>query len=214
MPDTETGCRLYAVIEAAEAAPDRLAAAFAAADLACVLIVPAAGRTLDAAAASPLVELAQRRGAAALVVGDAGLARRLKADGVHLHAAADLVETYQAARSLLGPSGIIGIDAGLSRHDAMTLAEAGADYVAFGAPAHVQDRDRARARRDELVAWWAEIFQVPCVALDVETPPEAAALAEAGADFVGLALPVGASAATRDLVSTVAAAITTHATAS
>ena len=84
MPDAETTCQLYVVIEAGDAAPERLAAALAAADLASVLIVPPAGRALDAAAARPLIELAQRRGAAALVAADARLARSLGADGVHL----------------------------------------------------------------------------------------------------------------------------------
>jgi thiamine-phosphate pyrophosphorylase len=215
VPEAETGCQLYAVIEAGEAAPERLAAAFGAADLASVLIVPAAGRTLDAAAARPLVDYAQRRGAAALIAADASLARRLGADGVHLGASADIEGAYHAARGILGADDVIGVDPGISRHDAMTLAEAGADYMAFGAPAHLQDRDKARARRDELVAWWAEIFQVPCVVFDVETAAEAEALAAAGADFVALTLPAGQSpAAARDLVAAVAAAIGARETAS
>jgi thiamine-phosphate pyrophosphorylase len=107
----------------------------------------------------------------------------------------------------LGSGAVIGIDAGLSRHDAMTLAEAGADYIAFGAPAHLQDRDKARARRDDLVDWWAAIFEVACVALDVESPPEARQLAAAGADFIGVTLPAGLAAApTRALVADMAAA--------
>lgn len=208
MHDAETGCELYAVIEAGEAAPERLAAAFAAADIASVLIVPAAGRTLDAAAARPLVDYAQRRDAAALIAADARLARSLGADGVHLGSPADLEDAYQAARGILGAGGVIGVDAGISRHDAMTMAEAGADYIAFGAPAHLKDRDKALARRDELVAWWGEIFQVPCVVFDVETAEEAQALAAAGADFVALRLPAGQSAAAaRDLVTAVTAAI-------
>jgi thiamine-phosphate pyrophosphorylase len=90
----------------------------------------------------------------------------------------------------------------------MTVAEDGADYVAFGAPAHLKDRAKARLRRDELVAWWAEIFEAPCVALDVETPEEAEALARAGADFVGLRLPCAApAAATRELVGAIAAVL-------
>jgi len=209
------GCQLYVVIEAGDAAPERLAAAFGAADLASVLIVPPAGRPLDAAAARPLIEVAQRRGAAALVATDARLARSLGADGVHLGSPADPGDAYQAARAILGPSGVIGVDPGISRHDAMTLAEAGADYIAFGAPAHLKDRDKARTRRDELVAWWAEIFQVPCVAFDVETAQEADALAAAGVDFVAVTLPAGQSAAAaRDLVAAIAAAIGARETAS
>lgn len=209
------GCQLYVVIEAGDAAPERLAAAFGAADLASVLIVPPAGRPLDAAAARPLIEAAQRRGAAALVATDARLARSLGADGVHLGSPADASDAYQAARAILGPSGVIGVDPGISRHDAMTLAEAGADYIAFGAPAHLKDRDKARTRRDELVAWWAEIFQVPCVVFDVETAQEADALAAAGVDFVAVTLPAGQSAAAaRDLVAAIAAAIGARETAS
>ena len=208
MPDAETACQLYAVIETADAAPERLVAAFAAADIASILIVPPAGRTLDAASAAPLIELAQRRGAAALVAGDARLARTLKADGVHLANRPDLEQAYREARDALGSGRLIGIDAGISRHDAMTLAEAGVDYVAFGAPAHLKDRDKARMRRNELIAWWAEIFQLPCVAFDVETADEARALAEHGTDFVAVALPTGQpAAAARDLVADIAAAI-------
>ena len=36
-------------------------------------------------------------------------------------------------------------------------------------PEFVGDMETARARRLDLIAWWAEIFEVPCVAFDVET---------------------------------------------
>ena len=186
MTDAEPSCRLYAVVEADGASHERLAAALTVADLASVLIVPGGG-ILDAKGAGPLVELAQRANVAALIAGDAQLARTLRADGVHLDTAESLA-AYQDARSLLGARAIVGADPGISRHDAMAFAEAGADYVAFGAPAHLNDRDKARARRDELVEWWAEIFQIPCVAFDVETPEEASRLARAGVDFIGVRL--------------------------
>jgi thiamine-phosphate pyrophosphorylase len=206
LADADEGCQLYAVVEAGEGALARLEAALAAADIACALIVAPAGRALDAAGARPLIEVARQGGATVLLAGDASLARSLGADGVHIGGAANLADAYQEARRILG-SEVVGIDPGISRHDAMSLAEAGADYVAFGAPAHLKDRDKARTRRNELVAWWAEIFQVPCVALDAGTAEEARALAEAGADFVALTLGSGLPpAAARDLAQTFAAA--------
>jgi thiamine-phosphate pyrophosphorylase len=201
-------CQLYAVVEAGEAALERLNAALAAARIASVLVVPGSGTTLDAQAAQPLIQAAQKNGAVALIADDAQLARTLRADGVHLGSTKDLASAYAVARSVLGQRGIVGIDPGLSRHDAMTLAEAEADYIAFGAPAHLKDGDKARARRDELIAWWAEIFQAPCVAFDVETAEEAEALSLSGADFIAIKLPTGATpAATADFVAGIAAAL-------
>jgi thiamine-phosphate pyrophosphorylase len=204
----ETATQLYAVVEAGEAALDRFTAALSAAEFASMLIVAPAGGALDAAAAHPLVEAAQGKDVAALISDDAQLARTLRADGVHLSPTKNLSDAYAEARGILGRVGIVGVDPGISRHDAMTLVEDGADYLAFGAPSHLNDRAKARIRRDELIAWWGEIFEAPCVAFDVETPEEAEALSRAGADFIAIRLPVGTTpAATRELVADIAAAL-------
>jgi thiamine-phosphate pyrophosphorylase len=183
-----TGTRLFIIVEASIEGR-ALESLVASGDSAVVLFAPLPGGSLEPARLKPLVEIAQAKGAAALVEADAKLARTLRADGVHLPWSKDVVARYREARESLGQRFIVGADAGRLRDDAMTLGEAGADYVGFGIPPHVSDRETARERRLELVAWWSEIFEVPCVAFDVETLEEAATLARAGADFVALAMP-------------------------
>lgn len=186
--------RLYLVIDCGESAADRLAAALTVASPSSVLIVPAVGAALEAQAVLPLIAAIQATGAAALLLDDAQLARVTKADGVHLSWSKEAIARYEEARDILGQRFIVGIDAGRSRHDAMELGEAGADYVAFGIPAHVEDRGTAVDRRLDLCAWWSEIFEVPCVAFDVTSLEEAEDAARAGADFVAVRIPDGASA--------------------
>ncbi len=190
-----TGCGLYAVVESGDGAGERLSAALGAAPLAAVLIAPPAGQRLGADQAKPLLQRARQAGVATLLLDNVDLAHALGADGVHLAAPDDPPAAYRAAREALGADRAIGVDAGVSRHAAMVLAEAGADYVGFGAPPHLKDRDKARVRRAEMVAWWAPIFEVPCVAFDVETCEEAAALAADGADLVAVTLAAGMDAA-------------------
>lgn len=188
----EAATRLYLVVEAGTAVAN-VAAVLGAADVAALLIAPADDAQLDVAAAKPLVELAQQHGVAALIEADAQLARTLRADGVHVPVSKDIIASYGEARDIVGGRFIVGADAGRSRDDAMTLGEANADYIAFGIPAFVEDRVTARERQRELIAWWSEIFEVPCVALDVETFADAGELAKAGADFVALRLPSDAT---------------------
>jgi len=106
----ETATQLYAVVEAGEAALDRLTVALSAAEFASMLILPPAGGTLDAATARPLIEAAQEKNVAALIADDAQLARTLRADGVHLSATKKLADAYAEARSILGRVGIVGVD--------------------------------------------------------------------------------------------------------
>jgi len=157
--------------------------------VATVLIEPDVDNPPSPSDLAKAVSAIQQRGVATLVAGDASLARVVKADGTHLSVSKAPVAAYGEARETLGTRFIVGVDVGRTRHDAMSLGEAGADYVAFGIPAHVEDRDTARGRRLDLIGWWSEIFEIPCVAFDVETPEEAEDLARAGADFVAVRLP-------------------------
>ena len=181
MAEAAPPCRLYLTLPAkpSPTVERSLAEIIEAVDVACVLLSPAEA---DDALDLRLRELTQSRDVAFLVEHDTGRAKRIGADGVHLPADAAL---YGQAREHLGQRAIIGVGCNKSRHEAMLLAELGADYVAFGQTASPSDREREE--RAGLLAWWSEIFVVPCVAWNVETLEEAAHLARLGADFVALA---------------------------
>jgi thiamine-phosphate pyrophosphorylase len=180
MAEVKPRCRLYLQLPAQPSAKleAQLAQALASADAACVLLCRDDAPT-DESHAGRLLDLIQGRGVACLIEADARLAERLGTDGLHI-AADD--EAYRKARDLLGESASIGAGCGQSRHDAMRLAELGVDYIAFG-PAAASDIGEID-QYAELIAWWSEIFVVPCVAWNVDSPEDAARLAALGADFV------------------------------
>jgi thiamine-phosphate pyrophosphorylase len=186
MAEAAPPCRLYLTLPATPSPviERSLAEIIEAADVACVLLCQ------DAADADPALDLRLREltlahDVALLVENDAARAKRIGADGVHLPADAAL---YGQTREHLGQRAIIGVGCKESRHGAMLLAELGADYVAFGPTAAASNREIEE--RAGLIAWWSEIFVVPCVAWNVETPEEAANLARLGADFVAPALSI------------------------
>jgi thiamine-phosphate pyrophosphorylase len=154
-----------------------------------LLLYPPQDGNIDPVVARPLVELAQGKKIAALLLDDAAAARASGADGVHLSWRPEIDEAYQATRKTLGPNSIVGADAGFSRHDAMSLGETGADYVSFGKPPGEDDTGDIADERAELVQWWVDIFVVPGVAFDVTSTEEAARLARIGADFIAVRIP-------------------------
>lgn len=185
--------RLYLILEAGPNAEARLSAALAGARPSSLLLTPPRGKALDAASVLPLLAAAQQRDIAVMLADDAQLVRTTRADGVHLTWSKDIGARAAEAREILGHRYMLGADVGRSRHDAMEIGEAGADYIAFGIPEHVEDLDTARERRAELCQWWSEIFEVPCVAFDVQNADDAEHLAALGTDFVALTLPAAAT---------------------
>lgn len=160
--DPETfGPVLAAVLDAVPVACVRLALASADED---VLI-----RTADA-----LREIAHARDIPLVLERHALLAQRLGLDGVHLPRGAGA--NLRKLRKELGNDAIIGVEAGTSRHDGMTLAEAGADYVSFGPVGETVLGDGSRAER-ALFEWWSEMIEVPIVAEGALTPELVADLA-------------------------------------
>src|SRR5690242_20642951 len=130
-----------------------------------------------------IVSRAQDRGVAVLVNDRPDLAVELGADGAHI-GHGDM--PYAQARKLVGPSGIVGVTCHDSRHLAMEAAEAGADYVAFGAFFPTTTKDAVHRPTPDLIAWWAEMMTVPCVAIGGITPQNCAPLVAAGADFLAV----------------------------
>jgi thiamine-phosphate pyrophosphorylase len=164
-----------------------LAAALDAGDVAAVLLRLADSdeRTLINRAKA-IAAIVQPRDIALLVDGRADIAIRAGADGAHLTG----IEALTAALGALKPDRIAGSGGLRSRHDAMLAAEAGADYVMFGEPDHSggQGNQGSRPAFDtvlERIAWWAELFQLPCIGYAASLD-EVGALAQAGADFIAL----------------------------
>ena len=180
MASPEPICRLY--LEVRPQPSNGITAVFeqiaAHTDVACVLF-HSSERGHDLTLAAEMLRRTHQRNLAFLIENNAELALGLGADGIQIAADAN---AYTGARACLGDAAIIGADCGESRHAAMTLAEMGADYVAFGRSAGAAAIPREQ--RAELISWWSEIFQIPCVALDVGDADEARLLAKLGADFV------------------------------
>ncbi len=133
--------------------------------------------------AVPLQEICAARDVAFVVNDDVSLAKRLKADGVHLgQGDGDIRE----AREVLGREVQIGVTCHASRHLAMEAGEAGADYVAFGAFFPSTTKTTEHRAETDLLNWWSSLFEIPCVAIGGITPDNAAPLVEAGADFLAV----------------------------
>jgi thiamine-phosphate pyrophosphorylase len=120
----------------------------------------------------------QNNNAALLLDGHIELVARAGADGAHLTG----IEAMQEALPSLKPDRIAGVGGLTTRHDSMAAGEAGADYVLFGEPDASAQRPSLEAIAERL-AWWAELFEPPCVGF-AASREEAHEFAAAGADFV------------------------------
>jgi thiamine-phosphate pyrophosphorylase len=183
-----TPCRLYLITPPAipdlEAFAADLEAALDAGDVAALQVrLKPADDAAVSAAVRRLAPIAQARGVAVILNDRPDLARDLACDGVHVgQGDASVAE----ARRILGPEAMIGVTCHDSRHLAMEAAEAGADYVAFGAFFPTATKDTVHRAEPEVLTVWQETMEIPCVAIGGITPDTAGALAAAGADFVAV----------------------------
>ena len=205
-------CRLYlitppAISDLTGFARD-LDAALAAGDVAALQIrlkdIDEAS-VLEAVAA--LAPVARAHGVAVLLNDRPDLAARSGCDGVHVGRSDASVSE---ARRILGGDAMIGATCHDSRHLAMEAAEAGADYVAFGAFFATTTKATEHRPEPEILTIWQETMEVPCVAIGGITAANAATLAAAGADFVAVSgavwsHPDGPAAAVHELTQALAA---------
>lgn len=134
-------------------------------------------------AAEAILPIAQSRDVAVLMNDRMDLAKRAGCDGVHL---GQQDGDPAAARKLLGAEAMIGVTCHASRHLAMEAGEAGADYVAFGAFFPTSTKDTVHTADTDLLEWWSEMFEIPCVAIGGITATNCAPLVRAGADFLAV----------------------------
>lgn len=188
---------------------DQLAEALDAGDVACVQL-----RLKDVddgalrRAADALRPVTQRRGVALLMNDRPDLALATGCDGVHV---GQEDASYAEARRLLGPDRIVGVTCHASRHLAIEAADAGADYVAFGAFFPSSTKAGKHRAEPEILRWWSEVMTVPCVAIGGITPENCAPLVAAGADFLAVisavwSHPAGPAVGVRAFTTAIAAA--------
>src|SRR5262245_31463285 len=173
------------------------------ADIAAVLLrLREAGERTLIDYVKAIAPAAQDKGIAVLLDGHCDLVARAGADGAHLTG----IETFIAALDTLKPDRITGAGGLRTRHDAMIAGERGADYLMFGEPNGGRPAFDAILER---VAWWAELFEPPCIGYAADVA-EIAPLVDAGADFVALEMACSDS---REAVARIRAAAA-HLTAS
>jgi thiamine-phosphate pyrophosphorylase len=178
-------CRLYLITPPAlpENFEDQLAAALDAGDVAAVQLrlkdMPDTALQKTIERLRPIV---QSRDVAFLLNDRPDLAKKHGCDGAHV-GQTDM--KAPAARKILGDL-MLGVTCHGSRHLAMQAGEDGADYVAFGAFFPTTTKQPPAMAEIETLAWWAQVMEVPCVAIGGITAENCAPLVQAGADFLAV----------------------------
>lgn len=163
---------------------DSVRAALSGGPVACMqLWMPDAGEDEIRTAANLLRGILKDTDTAFILNGNVKLAAYLGCDGVHLDQADP--KAIRAAKKVLGEDAIVGVSCGTSRHDSMEAAEAGADYVSFGPVFDSRTKDLPAAPHAlDTLAWWAEMMEVPCIAVGGITPDNLVPVLETRCEFI------------------------------
>lgn len=180
-------CRLYLISPPSidlEAFKGAFNEALEGGDVACfqLRLKPASDEEIIKATKA-LIPIAQAKEVAFLINDRPDLAKQLGTDGVHV-GQSDV--SYKQARETLGPDAIIGVTCHASKHFSMEAGEAGADYVAFGAFFDTTTKESTANASPDILTWWSDLFEVPCVAIGGITADNCKGLVKAGADFLAI----------------------------
>ncbi len=185
-------CRLYLITPPTIADIGDFAAlvetALAAGDVAALQVrLKDAPEAEIAAAVAALMPLTRPRGVSLILNDRPDLAARFDCDGVHI---GQDDGTVAAARAAVGGERIVGVSCQASRDLAMSAAEAGADYIAFGAFFPTTTKDVTHRPELEILSVWQETMLTPCVAIGGITADNCRRLVAAGADFIAVSAGV------------------------
>lgn len=166
------------IADAAAFAP-ALAAACRSADVAAIVLRLAPAPDAEQLARIQLLAPAAHEiDAVLLLEGLAHLVASAGAGGVFVNG------DVASARKSVNNDHVVGAGCLENRHDSMTAAENGADFVLFG-DQNAEGRRPTMPSLIERVTWWAELFVIPCVAYAAHAD-EIDPLVRAGADFIAL----------------------------
>jgi len=185
---SETRCQIYLItppqIDDFPAFGAALTEALTAAPVACLQIrLKGASDSAIIQAAQIITPICRDNGTAVILNDRPDLVDPCGADGVHI-GQEDM--DYFSSRELLGEDAIIGVTCHNSRELAFQAANAGANYVAFGAFFETSTKDPKTRAELEILKWWSETVEVPSVAIGGINPGNAKAVIEAGADFIAV----------------------------
>jgi thiamine-phosphate pyrophosphorylase len=185
------GCRLYLVtppVLAPARFRDTLAEALDAGDVAAVQLRLKGWSEEDLQRAIDVLRpVAQDRDVAFLLNDNPALAVSSGCDGAHV--GQDDMPAAQA-RVVLGKKLMLGVTCHGSRDLAMDAGHAGADYVAFGAFFPSTTKEPPAMAELDLLSWWSELMELPCVAIGGITPENCGPVIAAGADFLAVSASV------------------------
>ncbi len=206
------GCQLYLITPPRpeiKSFADSLARALDAGEVAAVqLRLKDADDDTIRRAIDALRPIVQSRNVAFLLNDRPDIARATNCDGAHV-GQEDM--NAAAARKILGGKLTLGVTCHASRDLAMQAGEDGADYVAFGAFFPSTTKDAALGVETDILTWWSEMMELPCVAIGGITAQNCAPLVQAGADFLAVSNAVwgfegGEAAGVREMLRAIEAA--------